>query len=114
MEIGDSVFFGLNDFEVDPNDGRRLCPRCGCCEVGVSAYSPPMSGEKSIGRMRILSMRYMPTAESLLRDPTGVGEEAWFCKGGCNERGEHLQERRGTTLSPSLVGRVKGSADAFD
>lgn len=108
METADSVFLGPDDFEVDLNDGRRLCPRCHCCEVGVSTYDPPTSLDFRIGRMRVQSMRPVPYAESLLRDPTGTGEEAWFCKGGCNERGEH-GERRGRNFSefPSLVGRVR-------
>lgn len=95
FETADSVFFGMDDFEVDPNDGRRLCRRCGCCEVGVSTYHPAEPLEGSIMRARFHSMRVVPSTESLLRDPAGIGEEAWFCKGGCDERGEHPTRKKG-------------------
>lgn len=80
-------------------EGIRMCPRCMDCEVGVGSYQPPFEvfGHKA---------RFVPSVESLRPEPSGdpSGEpEAWYCKGGCNDQGEHS---RGP-MPPSFIGRVR-------
>lgn len=108
MENADSIFLGAEDFAIDLT-GERMCPRCMCCSVGVGSYDPPT--EWLTGRIRF--MRPIPLGSSLLREPTGTGEEAWFCRGGCNEKGEHPDEggRRKTPTFPSLIARVRQPED---
>jgi hypothetical protein len=86
-------------------EGMRMCPRCMDCTVGVGSYSPPF---ESLGHQA----RYLPLASSLRPEPTSdpLGEpEAWYCAGGCNEKGEHPWQRgnqRGFPVPASFIGRI--------
>jgi hypothetical protein len=100
----DSVFLSPDDFAM--REGERMCPRCGCCSVGVASYDP--TDRASLPR--IVEMRFIPEVASLLPEPSGNGDEAWFCKGGCNRKGEHPKTRgrmKADWPLPSLIGRVK-------
>lgn len=69
-------------------EGEKMCLRCKCCQVGVAPYGPPVQ----VGRLRI---GFLPEPSSLLPEPSGhtSGElEAWFCKGGCDDNGQHGQK----------------------
>jgi len=67
-------------------DGERMCPRCMCCSVGVGSYDP--SPPRPVGRFTILG--FVPQVSSLRPEPDPSAEsEAWYCRGGCNEKGEH-------------------------
>lgn len=104
IESADSLFLAPDDFPMLGPD--RVCPRCQCCTVGVAPYKPPV--EFSVPGIRL--MRVIPLASSLLPEPSGSGDEAWFCCGGCNEKGKHPENKgRGKTerLFPSLIGRVR-------
>jgi hypothetical protein len=81
-------------------EGRRMCPRCIDCEVGVGSYWPPFEGAFG-GKARLL-----PPLESLRPEPSDdpSGEpEAWYCKGACNDKGEHSRR----PVPPSFIGRVR-------
>jgi len=104
MEKPDSLFLGPEDFLMDGPD--RRCPRCQDCTVGVAPYHPPVE----FPGPGIRRMRFIPEAASLLSEPTGSGDEAWFCKSGCDEKGEHPEYKgRGKAhlQFPSLIGRVR-------
>jgi hypothetical protein len=104
METADSIFLAPGDLPMLGPD--RMCPRCQDCTVGVAPYEPPVEFPGSRFRWR----RYIPLAASLVSEPTGSGDEAWFCRGGCNEKGEHPEYKgRGKAHSPlpSLIGRVR-------
>lgn len=100
----DSVFLAPGDFPM--LEGQRMCPRCKCCSVGVAPYNPP----DKFPAPGIVEIRFVPEAASLLSQPSGNGDEAWFCKGGCNRKGAHVENqgsRERHPPSPSLIGRVK-------
>jgi hypothetical protein len=104
MESADSLFLAPDDFPMP--GGERMCPRCQCCTVGVAPYEPPVE----FPGPGIRRMRFIPEAASLLSEPSGSGDEAWFCYGGCNEKGKHPENKgRGKAQSPlpSLIGRVR-------
>jgi len=104
MKSPDSLFLAPDDFPI--REGQRMCPRCQDCTVGVAPYEPPVEFLGS----RLRWLRYIPLAASLVSEPTGSGDEAWFCKGGCNEKGEHPEYKgRGKAhlQFPSLIGRVR-------
>jgi hypothetical protein len=104
METADSIFLAPGDFPM--LGAERMCPRCQCCGVGVAPYKPPV--EVSI--LGIRWVRVIPLASSLLPEPSGSGDEAWFCCGGCNEKGKHPQNkgrRKTAPPFPSLIGRVR-------
>jgi hypothetical protein len=104
METADSTFLAPEDFPM--LGPERMCPRCHCCMVGVAPYHPPVQ----LPGPRFTQMRYIPLAASLLPEPSGNGDEAWFCIGGCNEKGEHTEDkgcRETHPPFPSLIGHVK-------
>ena len=104
MKKPDSLFLGPGDLPMLGPD--RMCPRCQCCGVGVAPYDPPVERPGS----PLPWLRYIPLAASLVSEPTGSGDEAWFCRGGCNEKGEHPEYKgRGKAhlQFPSLIGRVR-------
>jgi hypothetical protein len=49
----------------------------------------------------------IPTVELLVPEPSGEGCEAWYCKGGCDEKGQHHKLRKAVEVFPSLIGFVK-------
>ena len=85
-------------------EGTRMCPRCRCCAVGVGPYTPPK--EIDCGMLR--SVQYIPLTSSLVPEPSAEGLEAWYCKGGCDQRGKHV--KRWPEQSPSFIGLVKNHA----
>jgi len=102
-------------------EGRRMCPRCMDCEVKVGRYKPPISWPTPPGTAAFAStsrltlpgleffwgkVRVLPSLVSLRPEPSGdpSGEpEAWYCIGGCNEKGEHSRR----PVPPSFIGRVR-------
>jgi hypothetical protein len=86
-------------------EGMRMCPRCMDCTVGVGSYPPPFDvcGHQA---------RFLPSASSLRPEPSSdpsAGPEAWYCTGGCNEKGEHPGQEGHPQRHPaplSLIGRV--------
>lgn len=84
-------------------DGKRMCPRCGCCEVKVGIYGP----EESFTSGPIKWTRTTSTRESLVTEPsrdTAVKWQAWFCVGGCDPEGEHHDW-------PTFLGYVQAAKD---
>jgi hypothetical protein len=98
----EDVFRDADDFLME--EGTRMCPRCRCCAVGVSAYDPPHAGTG-----RIESWSAIPaTASILARDPStdkSAGLQAWYCRGGCNDSGEH--PKSWPADFPTFIARVK-------
>lgn len=88
MQTPDSVFLAPSDFQVG-EEGKRMCPRCKCCSVGVASYYPPVESQAG----PITMMRFIPEKRSLQSNPSGNGEEAWFCYGGCDKKGKHAENR---------------------
>lgn len=97
MKAADSDFFAPEDFPMG-EFGERMCRRCMDCAVGVAPYHRP------IELPSLNEARFVPEVRSLLSEPSGNGDEAWFCMGGCDENGKHA---KGVSLPPSLIGRVK-------
>jgi hypothetical protein len=101
MEESDEPYVDADDFPREQGD--RMCPRCGCCAVGVGHYSPP----EVVAGTLTATIRIQPNPSSLSREPyhdPSDEPEAWFCRGGCDDRGEHYKSKR---TSVTFIGRVK-------
>jgi hypothetical protein len=99
-------YIDVDDFPV--LEGVRMCLRCKCCAVGVGSYELPFEGPWG-GEGRYLPMDASSLKPEPSVDPSGE-PDAWYCTGGCNERGEHRKERgrqKKYPLPPSFIGRVK-------
>jgi len=88
----DSIFRAADEFPM--LDGERRCPRCkdNCCTVRAGPYDP---------------WALIEPPSTLRPEPTGVGDEAWFCMGGCDKNGEQSND-----TGPSYIARVKKTGDA--
>lgn len=73
-------------------EGLQMCPRCQCCEVRTARWLTPAEQER-FGHLVIARVRMLPTV-----GPNGfehpAARDAWFCTGGCDEKGKHPDERR--------------------
>lgn len=98
----------INDEDFSFFEGKRMCPRCQCCSVGVGKYEPPTFPGGKITWLRVLSSK-----SSLLSEPPKDSDEAlaWYCVGACDEEGKHGPRRWDTDAAKlgivSFVGRVK-------
>ena len=106
-ETGDRYLAG-DEFPVI--DGERMCLCCMCCSVGVGSCDPP----QPLPGPRFTSLQLIPQATSLRRepDPSSGSTEAWYCRGGCKENGEHPKEhtkRRWLQNFPTFIAHVKKS-----
>lgn len=93
--------FCINDFPVI--DGEHCCPRCNCCTVGVGPHH-----EKTIKLGdEVITASIYPSTADLRREPSvdpSAEPEAWYCRGGCDNQGNH--SRTYSSGTPSFIGRV--------
>jgi hypothetical protein len=63
----DSVFLSPDDFAM--REGERMCPRCGCCSVGVASYDQEGRASENPGAHEsglAVALAYWPCKESTL------------------------------------------------
>jgi hypothetical protein len=65
MDIPDEPYVDADDFPRDQGD--RMCPRCGCCSVGVGRYFPPT---EVVAGTLTGTIRTQPNPSSLAREPS--------------------------------------------
>ena len=100
----DDRYLAGDEFPV--MDGERMCPRCMCCSVRVGSYDPP----QLLPGLRFTSFQFVPVATSLHHDPdpSSGSSEAWYCRGGCNDKGEHSKHLKGWPENlPTFIAHVK-------
>ena len=102
----DDRYLAGDEFPV--MDRERMCPRCMCCSVGVGSYDPP----QLLSGPRLTSLQFIPEATSLRREPDpSSGSEAWYCRGGCDEKGQHSHSKDWAAKHlppvPTFIARVK-------
>src|SRR5712692_2630428 len=95
-------------------DGERMCPRCMCCSAGVGGYDPPPMPEIGVSQRAIEGLLviygHLPLSSSLVREPSpdpSSGPEAWYCRGGCDEKGMH--SKGWPQDIPTFIARVRKS-----
>jgi hypothetical protein len=81
-------------------EGLEMCPRCGCCEVRTAKWLTPAEQE-SLGQRLRAGVTMLP-----LVGPNGfehpAARDAWFCIGGCDDKGKHPDDLRRKSTHTSL------------
>lgn len=86
-------------------EGKKMCPRCTCCEVGVGTFEPLVIPGVGTYERLVTPYWYLHVYSPLLPEPDpnlSAKWQAWFCKGGCDKKGKHGKGRS----IPSFIGYI--------